>query len=95
MEPDYDSREQEVLMHVFMAMLWEPTKDGGRKRVAGIKVPWWRDPGHVEHMQNHLAAYEYGNKVDKDSGAHPLVHVAWRALAQAYQEVVGQVDPDD
>jgi len=33
--------------------------------------------------------------MDPDSRAHPLVHLAWRALAIAYQETEGRVDPDD
>lgn len=67
-------------------MLSSATKDGGKKRASGAKVSWKIDPEHEAAIFSHLSAWKHGVKVDKDSGAHPLVHLAWRALAVAYQE---------
>lgn len=89
----YDASEQDVLIEEFVKLLRSVTKDGGRKRAAGIKPPWWRDPSHEAAIFSHLNKWKHGEKVDPDSGAHPLVHLAWRSLAIAYQESVGQVDP--
>ena len=87
--------EQAVLLDVFMGMLRAATADGGRKRAAGTKPPWWRDPSHRAAIFSHLNRYEHGERVDPDSGAHPFVHLAWRALSVAYQETYGKVDPGD
>ena len=89
----YDATEQDVVVKVFAAMLWAATKDGGVKRAAGAKPPWWRDDTHEAALFSHLAKWENGHLIDPDSGAHPLVHLAWRALAIAYQETQGKVDP--
>jgi hypothetical protein len=89
----YDASEQAVLLRKFNAMLQSVTKDGGRKRAAGLKPPWWRDNNHFAAIFSHLNEYVHGRCVDKDSGTHPFVHLAWRALAIAYQEMYGQVDP--
>lgn len=89
----YDSSEQEVLLKEFTHMLWSVTRDGGKKRAAGIKPPWWKDPSHEAAIFSHLNKWKHGEKVDPDSNSHPLVHLAWRALAIAYQESYGQVDP--
>lgn len=89
----YDSREQGVVLGIFTAMLNGVTKDGGKKRQAGLKPPWWRDASHEAAMFSHINKWKHGEKADADSGAHPLVHLAWRALAIAYQETKGQVDP--
>lgn len=78
----------------FNAMLKEVTADGRRKRLRGEKPPWWRDPAHEAAIYSHLNAWKHGHRRDRDSGAHPLVHLAWRALAIAYQETYGCVDPD-
>lgn len=93
--PTYDSSEQHLLLDVFTQMLWDVTKDGGTKRAAGTKPPWWRDESHEAAIFSHLNKWKHGEKVDKDSGAHPFVHLAWRALAIAYQETYGRVDPAD
>ena len=85
--------EQEVLLATFTAMLEGATADGGRKRAAGAKEPWWRDVSHEAAIFSHLNKWKHGERVDRDSGAHPLVHLAWRALAIAYQETHGMVDP--
>jgi dATP/dGTP diphosphohydrolase len=90
---EYDATEQDVLIEVFVKMLREVTKDGGRKRAAGAKPPWWKDESHLAAIFSHLNRHFHGEKVDKDSGVSPWVHLAWRALAIGYQETYGQVDP--
>jgi dATP/dGTP diphosphohydrolase len=82
----YDPREQDEIIVTFSAMLRKPTEDGGRKRESGAKIPWTIDPEHREALYRHLRRWETGERTDRDSGAHPLIHVAWRALALAYQE---------
>jgi hypothetical protein len=67
-------------------MLKGPTTDGGVKRASGEKPSWKEDPTHEEAMRRHLHRYDIGDLEDRDSGVHPLIHVAWRALAQAWQE---------
>jgi dATP/dGTP diphosphohydrolase len=91
----YDATEQDVLMRVFAALLRLPTKDGGQKRARAEKPPWWRDDSHEAAIFSHLNKWKHGEKVDPDSGVHPLVHLAWRALAIAYQETFGQIEPAD
>ncbi len=89
----YDRTEQDVLLEVFADMLRSVTKDGGRKRAAGTKPPWWRDGSHEGAIFSHLTKWKRGERKDSDSGSHPLVHAAWRMLAIAYQETYGKVDP--
>jgi hypothetical protein len=81
----YDPAEQTFILEAFLDLLAGPTLDGGRKRELGTKVPWTEDPDHEEAMYRHLRRFEDGELEDEDSGADPLVHVAWRALALAYQ----------
>jgi hypothetical protein len=90
----YDASEQDIVISVFTAMLRDATKDGGKKRKAGTKPPWWRDGSHEAAIFSHLSKWKHGEVHDKDSNAHPLVHLAWRALAIAYQEEHGKIDPD-
>lgn len=85
--------ERTALMEEFESMLWAVTGDGGKKRAAGAKPPWWRDDSHEAAIFSHLNKWKHGEKVDKDSGQHPLVHMAWRALAIAWQETKGKVNP--
>jgi hypothetical protein len=85
--------EQPTVLVVYREMLQEATGDGGRKRAAGLKPPWWKDLAHEPALFSHLSAWKHGVQRDADSGAHPLVHLAWRALALAYQETHGLVDP--
>lgn len=92
--PIYDASEQDVVLKTFSKMLWEVTKDGGKKRSRGEKPEWWRDKSHEAAIWSHVDKWKHGEKVDKDSGVHPLVHLAWRALAIAYQETKGMVDPN-
>ncbi len=87
------ANEQEVVLAVFAEMLKGATSDGGHKRRAGLKPPWWRDRTHEPAIFSHLSKWKHGELIDKDSGKHPLVHLAWRALAIAYQETHGLVDP--
>jgi hypothetical protein len=82
----YDPAEQGDILRTFLRMLEQVTRDGGRKRAKGQKPPWWQDPSHEVGLFSHLYKWKRGDKVDPDSGAHPLVHLAWRALAIAYQE---------
>lgn len=89
----YDANEQDVVIDTFRQMLWDATKDGGKKRAAGTKPPWYIDQSHEAAIFSHLNKWKHGERKDKDSGAHPLVHLAWRALAIAYQETYGTVDP--
>jgi hypothetical protein len=89
----YDASEQIKLLTVFMVMLDGATKDGGRKRNSGAKQPWYIDETHEAAIFSHLNKWKHGEKADKDSGAHPLVHVAWRCLAIAYQEWYGKKAP--
>lgn len=89
----YDSSEQDKVLKTFLEMLRTTTKDGGKKRAAGLKQPWYVDPQHERAIFSHLHKWKAGELVDSDSGAHPLVHLAWRALAIAYQETYGKVEP--
>jgi hypothetical protein len=94
LEEAYDDSEQDVLMHVFCEMLWAATRDGGKKREAGTKVPWWKDTTHMAAVWSHFRKRAQSKFEDSNSGAHPYVHAAWRLLAIAYQETHGQVDPE-
>lgn len=80
------SAEQQEILDTFRAMLEAATADGGRKREAGEKVLWKIDPDHTKGLFSHLRKWVEGEEVDADSGSHPLVHLAWRALAIAWQE---------
>lgn len=88
-----DLTEQQALMNEFTKMLWLATGDGAAKRRAGLKQPWWRDTEHEAAIFSHLSKWKHGELTDDHSGAHPLVHLAWRALAIAYQESYGPRDP--
>ncbi len=78
--------EQAEIMAEFTDLLNQASQDGGRKRARGEKVDWRVDPGHTQAMYRHLQRWEDGQEADLDSGTHPLVHLAWRALAVAWQE---------
>ena len=78
--------EQHEVLAVFMELLRGPTGDGKKKRDAGTKPSWKVDPAHEAALFSHLFKWKKGETVDPDSGAHPLVHLAWRALAIAWQE---------
>ncbi len=89
----YDPSEQDLILRVFSDLLASVTKDGGQKRNAGLKPPWWRDPSHEAAIFSHLNKWKHGELVDPDSGVHPLVHLSWRALAIVIQETYGKRDP--
>ena len=78
--------EAKDLQARFFEELKRCTADGQNKRANHSKPPWYIDPGHEAAMYRHLEVYEAGEKFDPDSGAHPLVAVAWRALAIACRE---------
>ena len=82
--------EQAEVLGWFTHMLTSATADGGRKRAKGEKPSWKVDPEHEPAIYSHLHKWKHGIKVDPDSGAHPLVHLAWRALAIAWQETYGK-----
>ena len=81
------TREQAEVLEAFAGLLLAAGADGGRKRAAGVKVSWTIDREHRRGIYSHLGRWQEGERIDADSGAHPLVHVAWRALAVAWQEV--------
>jgi hypothetical protein len=89
----YDPKEQVIILATFCDMLATVTRDGGAKRAAGTKPPWWYDGSHEAALFSHLNRWKHGEKKDPDSGAHPLVHLAFRALAIAYQETYDKMPP--
>ena len=78
--------EQAEVLGIFIDMLRAPTGDGGVKRAAGLKPSWKVDTSHETAMFSHINKWKHGERRDATSGAHPLVHLAWRALAIAWQE---------
>ena len=81
-----DNPERDDIIRRFTQELLKATGDGQKKRAAGTKPPWYIDPSHEAAVYRHLERWEDGERVDKDSGAHPLVHAAWRMLAIACKE---------
>jgi hypothetical protein len=88
-------QEREDVLFMFSFLLRHATGDGSKKRQAGLKPPWYEDPDHEAAIFSHLNKWKHGEKVDPDSGVHPLVHMAWRALAIAYQETYGTINPKE
>ena len=82
----YGMTEQDDLIARFTDELWKPTGDGSKKRKAGTKPPWYMDDEHEGAVFSHICKWKRGELVDPDSGAHPLVHAAWRLLAIACKE---------
>jgi hypothetical protein len=80
------THEVDDLMARFTDELWKPTGDGQKKRMSAGKPPWYKDDGHEAAMYRHLDVYEAGERFDPDSGCHPLISVAWRALAIACKQ---------
>lgn len=78
--------EREDVLRRFAEELRKATGDGSKKRQAGEKPAWYKDQSHEGAVFSHLMKWKRGEKVDKDSGAHPLVHAAWRLLAIACAE---------
>lgn len=79
------THEASEILSEFAKLLAGPTNDGQEKRRHG-KPLWKVDSSHLDAMHRHLHRYDMGERVDEHSGSHPLVHVAWRALAVAWQE---------
>jgi hypothetical protein len=85
--------ERADVLRRFAGELSKATGDGSKKRQTGEKPPWYADDSHEAAIHSHLAKWKRGELVDPDSGAHPLVHVAWRCLAIACRETGNT--PDD
>lgn len=84
--PDSLRGERLDVLGRFLEELAKATGDGSVKRAAGVKPPWYADADHERGLFSHLAKWKAGENVDPDSGAHPLVHAAWRCLAIACVE---------
>lgn len=78
--------ERQDVLDRFAAELAKATGDGSKKRQSGEKPPWYIDPAHEGAIFSHITKWKRGELVDPDSGAHPLVHAAWRCLAIACKE---------
>lgn len=78
--------EQNEILGTFAERLAGPTGDGGVKRDRGQKPNWKVDATHLRKGIGHLIKYLMGERVDPDSGCHPLDHAAWRFLAVAHQD---------
>lgn len=88
--------EQCEILGTFLELLAIPTGDGGNKRAAGTKPFWKVDPGHPAASGRHRAKHAGGERYDTESGAHHLIHSAWRDLATAYQEMAADgLIPED
>lgn len=94
MVQDIPTPEQAEVLQEFANMLAAASRDGGQKRAAGLKPSWKVDSSHEAAIFSHLNKWKHGERADADSGQHPLVHLAWRALAVAYQET-HPLDPRD
>jgi len=78
--------EQAEVLREFGTMLASVLRDGGKKRAAGLKPSWKVDTSHMPAIYSHLSKYWHGEEKDADSGQHPFVHLACRALMIAWQE---------
>lgn len=76
------TKEYDDLHARFLGELKKASGDGHVKRKAGSKPPWYED-SHEAQIFSHITKWKRGEKADADSGAHPLVHAAWRCLAIA------------
>ena len=70
----------------FLEELRKVTGDGAIKRSRGEKPPWYEDDSHEAAIFSHFRKWKLKELKDPDSGAHPLVHAAWRCLAIACKE---------
>lgn len=78
--------ERADVLSRFTDELAKATGDGSKKRQAGTKPPWYEDDSHEAAIFSHVTKWKRGELIDADSGAHPLVHAAWRCLAIACRE---------
>lgn len=85
--PENITEEQKEVLEVFAQLLVYVTSDGGAKRAKGEKPSWKVDTSHWAAMFSHINKRMHGEKIDPDSGTHTFVHLAWRALAIAWQEL--------
>lgn len=83
---DYWQQEREDVIARFTQELKKVTGDGSKKRQSGEKPPWNQDSSHESAIFSHITKWKRGFRFDPDSGAHPLVHAAWRCLAIACTE---------
>ncbi len=83
---EWTPAEPEEIIAIFSGMLRAATGDGAAKRRVGEKPSWKVDGSHWPAANRHIEAWQAGEIMDKDSGAHPLVHTAWRLLALVWQE---------
>lgn len=90
---DWAAERDDVLLR-FYNELCKATGDGSRKRQAGEKPPWYQDASHEAAIFSHITKWKRGELTDADSGAHPLVHAAWRMLAIACREI-GNIPQED
>lgn len=81
------AEEREDILDRFHEELAKVTGDGSKKRQANLKPPWHIDPSHEAAIFSHITKWKKGHVIDEHSGAHPLVHAAWRCLAIACQEI--------
>jgi len=88
-------REREDVLERFVAELRKATGDGSKKRQSGLKPAWYNDNSHEGAIFSHLTKWKRGEKVDPDSGAHPLVHAAWRMMAIACRESGNYPNPNE
>jgi hypothetical protein len=87
--------ERQDVLNRFSEELTKVTGDGSKKRQAGEKPPWYYDDSHEGAIFSHITKWKRGEMSDADSGAHPLVHAAWRCLAIACQESGNYPGADD
>lgn len=77
--------EADEILAEFARLLRPVLADGATKR----RPHAWQTATvgtHALAAERHWARWVAGQRTDPDSGAHPLVHVAFRALAIAWQE---------
>jgi hypothetical protein len=82
---EWENERRDLLLR-FQHELVKVTADGSKKRQTGAKPPWYRDDQHLSAVFSHITKWMRGHHIDPDSGAHPLVHAAWRLLAIACSE---------
>lgn len=80
--------EADEILAEFARLLRPVLADGATKR----RPHAWQTAASDRHQLaffRHYMRWINGERADADSGAHPLVHVAFRALAIAWQEMRG------